>query len=79
MSGQILPGVPESITRKAYLALIESLGLETKDLRSLEFKHNAIYAEVIARDEHGDRYAVGDEIATHRVCVKVVDEAGGPA
>jgi hypothetical protein len=69
-----IDGVPESITRAEYLALIESVGLDVKDLRSLEFRTDGIYAEVRARDT--DRKLVIDsrnEMATHRIYIPVKD------
>lgn len=41
-----LPGIPESITRKEYLGLIEQIGFDID----------------------------GDNVATHRVCIRVVNE-----
>jgi hypothetical protein len=70
-----IDGVPESITRADYLALIESVGLDVKDLRSLEFRMDGIYAEVRARGADGKLVIdVGrDEMATHRIYIPVKD------
>lgn len=70
-----LPGVPESITRKEYLGLIEQLGFDINHLLSLTFERDGIYAEVLATDDNGHHYtADGENAATHPVCVRVVDE-----
>lgn len=66
-------GVPESISRVDYLRLIESVGFKVKDLRSLEFTTNGIYAEAYATDAEGRLIADGDEAAVHRVFVRVED------
>lgn len=72
-----IPGIPESISREDYVRLVESIGLSVTDLRSLEFGHDSIEAEVFARDpETGRHYAEGNEIATHHIRIKVVDGRG---
>lgn len=73
---QILPGVPASVTRTKVARLAEALGFDVNELRGLEFHAEAIYAEVLASHpdkEPGYRYAVGDQVATHRVCIPIVD------
>lgn len=66
---------PETITREAYVALAVSAGFKTKDLISLEFRSDGIYAEVKAYD--GDGKLLVDhakhEVVTHRVYVRVQD------
>lgn len=77
MTRQILPGVPASVPRYKLARMVESLGLDLKEVRGLEFHPEAIYAEVFARDpidEAGNHYAVGDEVATHRICIRVTDD-----
>ncbi|WP_433234030.1 hypothetical protein [Actinomadura nitritigenes] len=74
--GQILPGVPASVRRAKVARLAEALGFDVEELRALEFRPEAIYAEVLASHPDkgpGHRYAVGGEIATHRVCIPIVD------
>lgn len=70
MSG-VIPGVPKTITRDEYLALVRAVGFQTKDLVSLEFKADGIYAEVFAKAADGNRGVDGTSPATHRVYVRV--------
>ncbi|WP_433225611.1 hypothetical protein [Actinomadura formosensis] len=82
MTAQILPGIPASVPRAKVAELAQSLGFQVRDLVSLEFHPEAIYAEVFAHhpgkergaDGRAWRYAVGDEAATHRVCIRIADE-----
>lgn len=70
-------GVPESVPRERLLSLLRELGFEPNEVATLEFHHDGVYAEVYAHDptrEKGWRYAVGDEAATHRVCIRITDE-----
>lgn len=69
-----IDGIPESITRDDYRTLIESVGLTVEALASLEFRPDGIYAEVIARDENGKMIADGEDVARHRVFIKVEDD-----
>jgi hypothetical protein len=50
-----IPGVPESITRDAYIAMFKSIGLAPWDLTELSFRADGVYATVFARDEHGNK------------------------
>lgn len=65
-------GVPESLTREQYLSLIRSVGFDPRELKSLEFRMEGIYATVrtnrieMAPDEP-------DVEATHRVYIPVKD------
>jgi len=52
---KVIPGVPESITRDAYIKLIEASGLDPVDIKELMFCADGIYATVFARDENGAR------------------------
>lgn len=67
--------VPESLTREQYLSLIEPLGFDVKTLRSLEFRMDGVYAEVMERDASGhlvlDRDR--DEVVVNRVFIPVGD------
>ena len=69
-----IPGVPQSITREQYLALISAVGLDVRKCRTLEFRTDGIYAEVLDRDENNatriDR--TRDEAIIHRVYIPVV-------
>lgn len=67
-------GVPESISRADYLRLIESIGLNPNRLTMLEFRMDGIYADVKAQHPvRGTDMVEGDEIATHRIYIRVVD------
>lgn len=71
-----IPGVPESITRAQYLALLEPLGLNLNDLTHLEFGINAIVAEVKARNAEGKHYDSPTErnaLARHTIVIPVKD------
>jgi hypothetical protein len=71
-----IPGVPQSINRADYLALIESLGLNPYNLVELELGYRSIRAVVFARDADGKRYMDGferNEAAKHTITIPVVD------
>jgi hypothetical protein len=71
-----IPGVPESITRAQYLALLEPLGLNLYDLVHLEFGVNGIVAEVKARNAEGKHYVSPTErntLARHSIVIPVKD------
>ena len=71
-----IPGVPDKITREAYVQVIKALGLDPDHIRSLEFRVDGIYAEVYAPDEDGKRFldtapgSIGRP-ATHRIYIPV--------
>lgn len=70
-----IPGIPESITRKAYMEMVESWGFKLEDLKALRLAHDGVYAEVFARDPDGKRRIVErEEYAMHDVFVPVVDD-----
>jgi hypothetical protein len=74
-----IPGVPEAIPRAQVLALVESLGLDWKELRKLEFGTSCITAEVYALDANGHRYVDQrpdrePHVAMHRLTIKIVEE-----
>ena len=48
-----IPGVPESITRDAYIKLFEAAGIEPRNTTELSFKADGIYASVFERTEAG--------------------------
>ena len=52
---KVIPGIPESITRAAYIKLFEAVGIEPRDTKELMFCADGIYATVFARDESGAR------------------------
>jgi len=71
-----ITGVPESLTREQYTALIASVGFDVKELRSLEFKTDGIYAEVFDRNEKGNAYIdpSTDDVVINRVFIPVRDD-----
>lgn len=68
-----IAGVPESITREAYLALIAAAGLAPENLREIRFTANGIYATVYATNADGAKMLDGNDIAMHSVYIPVVD------
>ena len=67
-----ITGVPESLTREQYTALIESVGFDVKDLRRLEFRVDGVYAEVFERTDRGIRLDTQkDEAIVNRVFIPV--------
>jgi hypothetical protein len=77
--GKTIPGIPETISRSDYLALIESLGLDIKDLKMLELRRDGIYATVMARNAEGKLTAdpATRETNVHRIYIPVVDDIPG--
>lgn len=70
-----LDSVPKQIPRSAYLDLLRATGLVLEDVIWLRFGAEIITAEIAARDSSGDHIFNGDEIATHLVVIRVVDDA----
>ena len=50
-----IPGVPESITRAAYISLFEAAGLEPRNVLEMSLCADGIYATVFALDKDGKR------------------------
>lgn len=74
-----IAGVPDTIPRKRFIELVETLGLDVKDLIRLNFKWDGITAEVYALNENGKRFCVdGENIAKRRVYIPVTDVDGEP-
>jgi hypothetical protein len=76
-----IDGVPETISRRAACALIESLGLDVLDLISLQFHGQGIEIEMYACLEKqpgkpGTRYFNGEDIAKHKISIPIVTEDG---
>ncbi len=70
------PGIPESIPLERVRELVSALGLPLDDLCAFRLSSYAIEAEFYATDPaNGMRYVFRDdnEIATHKVIIKVVD------
>ena len=70
-----IPGVPESMTRAQYTALIAAAGLSADNLVSLEFRPDGIHAEVFARDADGKDLVdtAKNEMMTHSIYIPVRD------
>ena len=74
-----IPGIPDSIPRKRYIELIETLGLDATDLYSLEFKADGIYASTYVRHPSGRGRVIDDEeIAKHQIYIPVTDTVSEP-
>jgi hypothetical protein len=71
-----IAAVPESFTQAQYTSLFEAVGLESKDVRRLEFRPDGVYAEVFERDEHGHmRFdKERDEPVVNKVFIPVRDD-----
>lgn len=69
--------VPEWISRKAFVLLVQSLGLDPTQLVSLSFTANGVYAEVFATNEEGKRIydSLRDGAALHSVYIPVKEDA----
>ena len=71
-----IDGIPESISRADYVALIASLGLDPLRLTHLELRMNGVYAEVKAKNAEGRDFLDPfnkQSIAKHRVFIPVED------
>ena len=68
----ILPDIPESIPRGAAMAVLRELGLDPKNLISLELRHDGIYAERFALTEDGRKMLdpQQDNVITHKVFIR---------
>lgn len=69
-------GVPTSITRTQYTALLDSLGLDPHQLKHLEFGYRSIEATVFALNPDGKRYEDpinSNSSATHRISIPIAD------
>lgn len=74
----VVEAVPESITREQYVSLVSAVGFDVKDLKSLEFRQDGIYAEVYFRDEEG-RMVIDQpagDVVVNRVYVPVRQTVG---
>lgn len=70
-------GIPTSIKRADYVALIESVGFDVRDLVDLHFGLRAITATVKARNSEGKHYLDPNEtnaIAKHHIVIPIEDE-----
>lgn len=71
-----IDGIPQEIAREAYLELVKGAGFDVRNLRSLRFATDGIYAEVFATDAEGrkiiDATSGEPEPVVHTVFVKAV-------
>ena len=67
--------VPSRISRAVYVEMIESLGLNPHDLRSLELRMDGVYAEVMARGDDGKILvdSLANEVIAHRIFIPIAD------
>lgn len=73
-----IPGVPDSIPRARVIELVRSLGLDPRELASLELKGRCIEAVIYALDDEGHRYFVDTPtgpVATHHISIPITDDA----
>ncbi|MGW1961830.1 hypothetical protein ACWCPD_16320 [Streptomyces sp. NPDC001935] len=61
------PKFPDFVPREHCKSFVEQIGLAPKDVRRLEVVAEGIWATLYARDAEGRRYAVGEDVACHRV------------
>lgn len=71
--------VPEVISRSAVCDLIRTLGLDPLEVTAegLRITSDAVTCKIVARDAKGEVFLDGDQVATHEVCIRIV-EAGSP-
>ena len=63
--------VPTSIGMSKVRDLVQAFGLEVNDLLSFSISLQSVTAEVLARDEDGNRFLDGGEIAVHRIAIPI--------
>lgn len=70
---KVIEGVPESITRDAYIALIAATGIDPHAITELSFKADGIVATVFYTDGSGAKVAdkVGETFLKHHVYIPV--------
>jgi len=70
-----IPGVPESITRAAYISLFEAVGIEPRQTLELSFKADGVYATVFALDANGVRICDAENAVfeKHEIYIPVED------
>ncbi|MGK3957895.1 hypothetical protein ACLKOZ_17085 [Arthrobacter sp. R4] len=66
-----IAGVPESITREAYLAMFDGLGIDIHQTKEIRFAADGIYASVFERDEHGNFRVDGDSLVLSTIFIPV--------
>ena len=66
-----IQGIPESITRDAYLRMFDGLGVDAAQIKEIRFAADGIYASVIERDERGAFRIDGDHLAVSEIFIPV--------
>lgn len=67
-------GVPESVSRAAWIAMFKQYGFDPGNVKSLQFHHSSIEAVVFEVDEAGTKLLGEDGYIKHIVSIPVVDE-----
>lgn len=70
---KVIPGVPESITREAYISLIAATGIDPAAITELVFKADGIVATVFYINDGGAKVAdkIGETFLKHTVYIPV--------
>jgi len=66
-------GIPSSISRELVCALIQTLGIDPDVVRSLEFHHDCIRAEIPAFDSDGYPIIDSDTLVSHQIVIPILD------
>ena len=66
-----IQGIPESITRKAYLSVFDGLGIDLNQTKEIRFAADGIYASVFERDERGNFRIDGDSAVVNDIFIPV--------
>lgn len=66
-----IEGIPKYIPRTRVVALVESLGIDPKAVRSLSLHTHSIEAEVIAIRPDGRFLVEKNELVTHQVHIPI--------
>lgn len=72
-AGDVVPGVPRTISRDDLRSMLATIGLSTADLTELHMLPGGIRAVVFALDEDGERQVTRGAVAKHELHIEVVD------
>lgn len=67
----LIDTIPESIPRGKVRAILREIGVDPKWCQSLELRPDGIYATMFVKGENGGKVIDGDEVATHKVFIKI--------
>jgi hypothetical protein len=70
-----MPTVPDSVDRAAVEAGLQSMGIDPTYLLTATVRPRTIELEYAARNEAGQKFAAGNELATVRVTVPIAKRA----